>query len=440
MAIPGFVTMNRRRRRGMAFERTEMSGPFRCPRWLPVVAAALAATTLGSPLRAVSDRPLKSVVADLKDASVTDFTFVVSGDNRPAGKGAPQPRITGTIFDEIALLRPAFVLWSGDAIYGYCDSAAEIEAEYDVFLSYARRGQVPLFNAPGNHDVHAEEECAGTPKVCGRKCTEDAFTRRFGQLYGSFDYAGVHFISLDSEVAGQENGILGEQLAWLQQDLEKNKGARAIFIFDHCEFHSSPLIDDEPGKDHPAISNRAALHDLFRRYPVKAVFSGHEHLYWHEPAEQHDYIDYFVAGGAGAPVYAPPEKGGFTHYVVVRVAGAKIAYDVVEPGRLYVEPPKVTGPGEAQFWILTGGHIGHFDLGGVEVDLPAAVGACADLTVSAGYPRGDGTLRAVPTRILSCTPGKDGGNHLVMYARDLLAGRSVPVTVRGKAPATPGAR
>jgi|HubBroStandDraft_3_1064219.scaffolds.fasta_scaffold08513_2 hypothetical protein len=412
-----------------------MTRQIRLPRWLPLLAAAVAVlSALGSPLGAVSDRPLKSVVAELKApaTATADFTFVVTGDNRPSGKGAPMPRVLRTIFDEISLLRPALVLWSGDTIYGYCDSAEEIETEYDAFLALARRASVPLFNAPGNHEVHEDEQCAGTPSVCGAKCTHDAFTRRFGPIYGSFDYAGVHFISLDSEFPGQENGISGEQLAWLQKDLEANKGARAIFVFDHCEFYSSPLIDEEEGKGHPAISNRLALHELFRRYPVKAVFSGHEHVYWREPADQHDYVEYFVAGGAGAPVYAPPERGGFSHYVVVRLAGGKVSYDVVEPGRLYVEPAAARGPGEARFWIVNGNHIGHIDLGRVEIDVPAALGACADLTVASELKRGNGQPRLVPMKILSCTAG-GSGNHLLMSATDVPQGGSVPVVVRGRA-------
>ena len=36
-------------------------------------------------------------------------------------------------------------------------------------------------------------------------------------------------------------------------------------------------IDPPAGQSHPAIFDRSALHELFRRYPVRAVFHGHAH-------------------------------------------------------------------------------------------------------------------------------------------------------------------
>src|SRR5262249_41294974 len=153
-------------------------------------------------------------------------------------------------------------------------------------------------------------------------------------LYGSFDVGDVHFVALDTEVVGEENTIGAKQLAWLREDLERNKGQRAIFVFSHSEFFSSPLIDAGQAHGHEAIKNRDELPQLFRGYPVKAVFSGHQHLFWREKPEDHDGIAYFVAGGAGAPLYATPDRGGFSHYLLVRVVGHQILYDVIEPGRL----------------------------------------------------------------------------------------------------------
>jgi hypothetical protein len=409
----------------------------------PVTALlALALPLLASPpapLHAVTDRPLKSLTSELKPAEpTTEVTFVVAGDNRPSGRGAPQPRVVGTIFDEISLLRPALVLWSGDTVYGYCDTRAELEAEYDVFAAAAKRGGVPLFNSPGNHEIHDGQTCNDAPaeSLCGPPCSEEAFRARFGPTYGSIDYAGVHFISLDTSVPGHPDEVTPEQVEWLKQDLEKNKGARAIFVFCHTEFYSSPIIDPDEGTGHPAVKNRWELQDLFRRYPVKAVFAGHEHVYFREGPELHDGITYFVAGGAGAPVYAPPERGGFSHYIVVRLTQEQqVTYDVVEPGRLYVEPAAALAaskaPGEARFWIVNSNHIGRFTLAGIEVEVPAKLGACADLAVATELKRYNGQPRPVPIEILSCTPGKTS-HKLRLRATDVPQGSSVPVVVRKK--------
>jgi hypothetical protein len=398
---------------------------------LPLLSLALAAAPSAT---AATDRPLQSVVAPLVPAGGTgDLAFIVGGDNRPTAKGAPMPRVVKTLFDEIALVRPAFVLWSGDTVYGYCDTREELRGEYEAFLALATRGAAPLFNAPGNHEIHSGQTCPSsipTPELCGPPCSEEVFQGYFGQLYGSFDYAGAHFIALDTDVPNEEDAILGKQLEWLQQDLERNKTARAIFLFSHTEFYSSPLIDPPAGKSHPAVKNGAELHQLFRRYPVKAVFSGHEHVFWREPTEKHDGIAYFVAGGAGAPLYASPDRGGFSHYLIVRLAGDQVSYDLIEPGHLYVEPAAGTAT-EARFWIVNSTDSGPLTLRGVETEVPASLGGCGELTASATLPKRDGSVLTVPMTITACTPGTIV-HKLRMTAEGMPAGTSMPVVVRHK--------
>ncbi len=83
-----------------------------------------------------------------------NFTFVVAGDNRPATRGPAQPIALNTIFDCVTKLHPAFVLWTGDTIYGKnATDPGEIAAEYAKFLQIAALGTVPVFNAPGNHEL-----------------------------------------------------------------------------------------------------------------------------------------------------------------------------------------------------------------------------------------------------------------------------------------------
>ncbi len=390
---------------------------------------------LAFPLGAATDRPLRSFpAAELAAGSPdADVVFVVAGDNRPTAKGAPLPRVLAAIFAEIGLIRPDFVLWTGDTVYGYCDSREELEQEYRLFEAVARPlAGVPLFNAPGNHEIHSQQQCsASAAQVCGVPCSEEAFRARFGQLYGSFDYAGVHFIALDTDVPGEQDAISGDQLAWLRRDLESNKEARAIFLASHTEFYSSPRIDPPAGTSHPAVANRCELHDLFRRYPVKAVFSGHEHLYWRELAAEHDGIDYFVAGGAGAPLYAPPDQGGFSHYLVVRLSQGKVSYDVVEPGRLYVEEAPAP-EGEARFWIVNSNDTAQpLALRGLAVEVPASLGACADLTVTAETLKRDVRAPLSNVTLGPCSAAGPGRLRIPVNAPPLAQG-SVLVTIRHK--------
>ena len=337
-------------------------------------------TLLSAAAHASSDRPLKSIVADVAPVpDGADVLFVAAGDNRPTGWGAPMPRMVRTLFEEVGLIRPDFVIWSGDTYYGYCDTAAELRQEHDAFAALAKLGRVPLFNTTGNHEIHAEQTCKEPPasELCGGPCAMQQYVERYGGPYGSFDYAGAHFIALSTDLDGQEDDITGDQLVWLKKDLEANKKARAIFLYTHTEFYSSQKIDPEAGRSHPPVKSRDALHALFKQYPVKAVFSGHEHLYWRET---HDGIDYFILGGAGAPLYAGPEDGGFSQYLVVRLKGDKVSYDLIEPGRLFTEA--ATAPGDAgKLWVVNSNN-SDLPLRGIEMSVPATSGECMGLAAS----------------------------------------------------------
>jgi 3',5'-cyclic AMP phosphodiesterase CpdA len=371
------------------------------------VMTLLLAITLAAAIKSING-PLVSPAAN------GDLVFVVAGDNRPTAHGAPSPRVLPTIFSEIRLIRPDFVLWTGDAIYGYDDkSHEELREEYARFLALAKRAAVPIVNAPGNHEVHdlkGQLPCADL---------ETAFQKHWN-LYGAFDYRGAHFIALDSDQCGHIGQIGGAQLEWLKQDLEANKNARAIFVFFHTEVTQAP--NDEDGKNHPPLANSAELQALFEKYPVKAVFQGHEHLFYQTAING---IQYFVAGGAGAPFYAPPEKGGFSHYLVVEMKNDRLTVKVVEPGHLYSETVK------SVLWLVNSSDL-LLPVRRIETSVPRSLGKCADLTVETRLTKYDGTPIPVPMTIAKCTPsGKK--NELTIAAPDDVPRRSsVPIYVHEK--------
>ena len=388
-------------------------------RFLPVLfvaAAALPGTraSFADPARPIA--PIGGKLAAIPDGA--DLLFVVGGDNRPTGRNAPFPRVTKQIFSEIGMIRPDFVLWSGDVVYGYGDTPAELSREYDRFAAAAALAHAPLFDAPGNHEIHHRD---GEP--CDDRAAEGEFSRWFGALYGSFDSGGAHFIQLDTAQVCSEDRLDPAQRAWLEADLDAHRSARAIFVFTHTEFFSSTTIDPEAAKEHPEIQDRDGLVALFRKYPVRAVFSGHEHVYGREA---HDGIDYFIAGGAGAPLYASPDRGGFSHYVIVRLSGTTLAYDVVEPGHLYVE----TGPdlrGAATTWIVNGNDA-DIPLRGAEIGAPASLGPCRTLSARSNLRKTDGTPVPVPVSVAGCTVGPGGRRAILALTSP--RGKSVPVAIR----------
>ncbi|HET7453847.1 MAG TPA: metallophosphoesterase [Thermoanaerobaculia bacterium] len=362
-----------------------------------IAAVALTAAPLSAilpaPLAAGTDRPIApGSGTPAKIADGADLLFVVAGDSRPTGRDAPLPRVTRQIFSEIGLIRPDFVLWTGDVVYGYGDTPRELSIEYGRFFEAARAAGAPVYDAPGNHEIHHRK---GEP--CEDRTSEREFARRFGDLYGSFDAGGAHFIALDTEPLCAEDRLDADQRAWLERDLEANRNARAIFVFAHTEFFSSPTIDPDAVQEHLPIQDREGLIALFRRYPVRAVFCGHEHVYSHETSQG---IDFFIAGGAGAPLYASPDRGGFSHYLVFRLTGGELTWDLVEPGRLYVETGKDFA-GAPATWIVNANDA-DVPLRGAWIDAPGRLGPCAALEPQMHVLKKDGTTFPVAGTVAGC--------------------------------------
>ncbi|MDI6744671.1 MAG: metallophosphoesterase [Thermodesulfovibrionales bacterium] len=271
---------------------------------------------------AVSDKPFAHLnTAALAQHSGGEFTFAVFGDFRPSRRDRPYSEAFLKMFDEINMISPSFILSMGDAYYGYGGSFQRFKNEIDYFLSRIKSLDTPFFNVIGNHEVGGSLE------------RENYIKERFGNLYGSFDYANSHFILLDTDEAGKEGTIQGEQLMWLEKDIEANKNAENIFVLMHRPLFSALDGEMNKGKSFRDKSNRDNLHRLFKKYGVRAVFAGHEHLF-NETVK--DGIKYFITGGGGSPLYESPSKGGFLHYLIVSVKNKDIVIDVITPFNLHV--------------------------------------------------------------------------------------------------------
>jgi hypothetical protein len=261
-------------------------------------------------------RPLRplTTTSRLDPDSEESFTFAVMAETRPTLPGMPFPKITLDIMRELALLRPAFVFCAGDLIWGFQDTRQEMLNELDRVRALADTIGVPLFNVPGNHEVQSRP-------------TAVELLREWGHdLYGSFDIGPWHFVGLNTEEVNSEGRVTGEQLEWLERDLEAQSGKQGTFVFLH-----RPLFSWFQGDFNE--DDRELLTRLFARHGVKAVFSAHDHFYYEEA---HDGVRYVTVGGGGAPLYAQPPAGGFAHYVLVTVGREGVDLNVVEPNRLEV--------------------------------------------------------------------------------------------------------
>ena len=301
----------------------------------------------------------------LRDADTAYFTFFVAGDNRPPKADSAQPTTPKLIFDAAKKQKPAFVVWTGDMIYGL-DSAEpkKIKKQYKEFLDIAAKGETPVFAAPGNHEMDvklkstAPKKSAGDTliKETGSAAMEALYRDNLGlakgaPIYQAFTYGNSRFILVNTEevspqgvarsrgetVAGGKLNldpgyVSPAQLKWVKQQLDSSTSAKHVFIFMH---HPIKPRKATMGLD---SASAAALMTLFTKYKnISYVFASHEHLYYNpqskndaQPPNRDDpsmYQPYYlVSGGAGAPL----DKDGFHNYLVVNVKDSFISVKMVK--------------------------------------------------------------------------------------------------------------
>jgi hypothetical protein len=238
------------------------------------------------------------------------FSFAVSGDNRPAYDTVIQPAAWGTIVTQMMTEDLDLALTVGDIIFGMPDTHAQNVARYEGYFAITSQltYSVPLYVAVGNHERIAYP--------AGRTAYEQEFTlpenngadaATDGELYYSFDHGDTHFVSLSTEIPGEEGMVINDQKAWLENDLAGNTNPWVV-VFMHRPMFNGMHADD------PWINilnvagqqNKAAIHDLFILHDVDIVFAGHEHHYSHHVE---DDIHYVIAGGGGASLSAPLPLG-----------------------------------------------------------------------------------------------------------------------------------
>jgi hypothetical protein len=286
------------------------------------------------------------------------FTFVIAGDNRPAHKTCPQPPTPGKIFAAVKGLSPAaaFVLWTGDTISGKDPTDSKIHDEYKEFLDIAKTAGVPVFNAPGNHEM---DDGNNDPSDAMKKL----YKKYMAETYGAFTYGNSRFIALDSEHEPKSNSknastsnakskksakkdkseapgaITQTELTLLKNDLDANTSATHVFIFMHHPMVPYEAVD---GLDAASVK---ALEKIFAKHNnVSYVVSGHEHMYYNSQGDRTKLVDppsrtdptkpvqppyYLVSGGGGAPL-KKHTPGSFFHYIVFTVDGDKITPTLVK--------------------------------------------------------------------------------------------------------------
>lgn len=245
-----------------------------------------------------------------------DFVFISLGDNRPAGMGLGPTANFREMLKEVSIIGPAFVISSGDLLYGNDEPVELYQKEIDEMKPLLETLPFPFFNAPGNHEMAKPEFVP-------------IYVQRMGDLYGSFEYGGIRFVALNTDVPGDAPGVHGEELAWLKGVLADVK---PTVIFQHHPVFPRPSNDEKASS---AVDDPVGLSALYKSGGAILVEEGHDHVF---NLQLHDGVTYAIGGGAGAPLDAQPMDGGFFHFNLDTVADGKITQVPIPLGCLEVTP------------------------------------------------------------------------------------------------------
>ncbi len=237
-----------------------------------------------------------------------------------------------------------FVLHTGDVV-----ETAEVEDEWvDLFgQSQPYFMQTAMAVASGNHDEYALEygDDPLTEKFNEHVNVPAANNKIDGGSYYSFDYNGVHFVTLNtndnkkSEDNPEGKAIGEEQMEWIREDVEQARanGAEWIVLNYHKPLYSKSYHSLQ---DEDVQKVREELTALIDELDIDLALQGHDHVIsrthslTHVPTEENfsnaevEDVETFV-GDNGVEYMEDPDG---TVYVLPNTGGTKEYDDVYSKG------------------------------------------------------------------------------------------------------------
>ena len=228
-------------------------------------------------------------------------------------------------------LRPAFVVITGDLVNKWGDAGQIAEFKR---ISGRIDKSIPVYNAPGNHDVAN----LPTPALL------DSYRRNIGPDYYTFRHKNLVGVVLNSTIIHTPEHVRPEyakQEEWLRAELEKAKAGHPahLVIFQHHPWFIK--MPDEPDQYfNIPLERRTSYLRLFHDAGVRYLFSGH----YHRNAGGRDgEIEMITTGAVGKPLGG--SKSGFR---VVIVRDDRLEHQFYElgdlPTKIQLEPKPVPAP------------------------------------------------------------------------------------------------
>lgn len=283
---------------------------------------------------------------------VTKYSFIAYGDTRGRRDGTAvqyeHSLIVDSMLAQIKKLQSTdypvrFILQSGDAVQ-HGQNANEWNLSFVPLINrLTTEGGVPYFLAPGNHDVSSAETVDSPQRQPALKNYLDAVSslippdgsphRLSGYPAFSFGYGNTFVLGFDANIAGDE-----KQFQWVKGQLEGLDRKRYVNVIVFC--HQAPFSSGPhggPTVEGPTIALRNKYMPLFQAHHVRAIFSGHEHLFEHwieryADASGGHRMDLIVSGGGGAPIYTYTGEPNLDEYLKANEASKVKLEHLVRPG------------------------------------------------------------------------------------------------------------
>ena len=241
--------------------------------------------------------------------SIPHYNLIVMGDNKP------KMSILEIFFSLSNKAKPDHLVHLGDFIPFSSPLGFHAALEALELLSSSIQTHFVI----GNHDV---ADSTGSISNTGINLYNDLMNVNNNNGYYTIEEDNYVLIILNTTFP-LYNSINTEQYNWLETELQNAQG-KTILVFTHHPIY--------PAGHHSAIETADQFHTLMQSYQVKAVFSGHEHLYY---KTEQDNITYVVSGGAGSNLHN--SENGTAIYHMLGITIDPFTIDVLDIGGNIIE-------------------------------------------------------------------------------------------------------
>ncbi len=190
---------------------------------------------------------------------------------------------------------------------------------------------IPLVSTLGDHDTNIDN---------GKNFNYYfRYNKTHEQVWFSYDYGPAHFVSLDYRAEYDSSMI-----TWFEQDMQQTD-ANWKFVYLHRPSYNLG--------GHRTNWGAGVYPDLYRKYQVDIVFTGHSHLYERfypmRPSKEKNSwpVTYITTGGAGAGLYEAidHEFTAFTksinHFITIKLTENSLEFKALLPDKTLLDEFKI---------------------------------------------------------------------------------------------------